>query len=1102
MANVVIAAAGAFIGNAIAPGALGFLGLTGASAGWLAGSLLASAFAPTQRSVGPRLDDLKVSGSTYGAVLPYIEGHPRVSGQVVWASDKREIATTQRSSGKGGGGSSVTTFTYEVDVFILLTSVPCEALLKVFSGGDLVFNQTFGGTASTFSASAQAPQWDRLTFYGGGPSQMPDPDMEAAEGVNAPAYRGRAGVFIKSLKLGQSGQLPNLTFEIARTATSGYAETFFREEVGDDTTLKPNFIDPPYSDLLPWMDFNVYKWGVSSLVDVVGDHVGESGWETATLTRMERQRAGVGGDWWTYRAWVYVTSYPASDTLLFAMAPQDGIVACHHGILLGPDGRIRPSLHHGDYTVKVGGVFVTCMHDLNTAGSLGEDLTYWVHDPEDVTDNPHVLPLNTWVEVVIQNTLGAIDTWCEGHGHRHAWGVLFERSYVSGSGFDSFPSGYRPIDPQAFHRYEAVHTEGDSGQARIQYGATFSQNGEFSIRAHATRKIDSVRISSTFDISNDETFEFGDSSDLTTVSGYVTPTQPYPEDGNTVTLYQFDEYPAYSPIEPSIADVVERLCVDCAGMPEEWVDVSDLEDVETPVFALTVSQVSAPRVTLEMLMGCYFFEAFLRGNVLHFRKRAGAAVATIPYEDLGWHVQGQRAPQAFGRVAGDSLPLPVQIALAYSDVLSDHQTDTQFSSRVEGAQGSVSVFQVPLGLTPSVAKKIAEARLADMYAALRTAHISLSLAYSRYEPTDVFIVASHDGSQFRMRSTKRVDAESVIDHDLVLDDATVFEQLGLTVGGTGAQTVVLPLPYTLLLLLDIPLLRDADDTPGIYVAVKGSNDQWRTADVFDSTDSVNYTYLETVTGEAVFGTCVGALQDWTGGTVLDEFSSVVVNVDRGTLSSITYDEMLLNVSVNVAVIGDELVQYRTATLVSEGVYKLTGLLRGRRGTEWAMVDHVAGERFAALGTVGMRFRSLQASDLTRDRYFKAASGGQQLSAAIPRETTPVGVNLEPFSPVGLAANRDDPTVTVLSWIRRTRLSTRVGGPLAPVIPLGEATEEYLLEIFDGTTIVRTVTTTEPEFEYTDAMQTADFGSMQFPITFRVRQVSATVGPGYPAEASV
>ena len=76
MAQLVIAAAGAAIGFAIG-------GPTGAQIGFTLGSAIG---APTQKTKGPRLEDLKVSGTEYGQTIPYCEGVVRTAGQIVWAS--------------------------------------------------------------------------------------------------------------------------------------------------------------------------------------------------------------------------------------------------------------------------------------------------------------------------------------------------------------------------------------------------------------------------------------------------------------------------------------------------------------------------------------------------------------------------------------------------------------------------------------------------------------------------------------------------------------------------------------------------------------------------------------------------------------------------------------------------------------------------------------------------------------------------------------------------------------------------------------------------------------------------------------------------------
>jgi hypothetical protein len=196
------------------------MGITGASAGWAIGGLIGSAFAPGQKSQGPRLNDLSVSSSAYGTPIPYTQGSPRIAGQIVWASTKREIATTTRQ-GKGGSKSKVTTYTYEVDLLILLTDNVIRGVSRVWSNGKILWNKSLTADAATLAASDATSAWTRITAYSGSSSQLPDPTYEAAVGTaNAPAYRGRGSVFIESLQLGSSGQLPNLTFEIDPSATT------------------------------------------------------------------------------------------------------------------------------------------------------------------------------------------------------------------------------------------------------------------------------------------------------------------------------------------------------------------------------------------------------------------------------------------------------------------------------------------------------------------------------------------------------------------------------------------------------------------------------------------------------------------------------------------------------------------------------------------------------------------------------------------------------------------------------------------------------------------------------------------------------------------
>ena len=79
-----------------------------ASIGSAIGGALVPPKGPTLK--GPRLEDLTVQTSTYGAVIPRAYGNVRINGNILWLENNalKETVTKKKSGGKGGGGSSTT----------------------------------------------------------------------------------------------------------------------------------------------------------------------------------------------------------------------------------------------------------------------------------------------------------------------------------------------------------------------------------------------------------------------------------------------------------------------------------------------------------------------------------------------------------------------------------------------------------------------------------------------------------------------------------------------------------------------------------------------------------------------------------------------------------------------------------------------------------------------------------------------------------------------------------------------------------------------------------------------------------------------------------
>lgn len=1051
MARLVVAAAGAGIGFLVG-------GPVGARIGFMVGSAIGGAmFAPEQKSAGPRLNDLSVGGSTYGSVIPFTRGHPRMAGQVVWASTKREIATTTSQS-KGGGGSEYTEYTYEIDLLILLTDNQIAGVLRVWSDGKLIWNGSSG-------------PWARMTVYGGGASQLPDSTYEAAVGTaNACAYRGRGTVLIQSLQLGSGGQLPNLTFEVS---SSGF---------GSDTvswTQRSQSPGPGGAQKLAW-GANTFCY-VTSAAACATSPDGIT-WTTRTIG------SGATFNGVAYGAGLFVV---VGSNISSVQTSPDGATWTLRNVL--------PSLSLWAFVTWSGTKFVTVGVSSNKAAYSTTGLT-WTASTLPSTSTWAAMAWGAGVFCVIASTTTTAATATSPDGITWTAGVLPTPATSGTWAGLAFGAGLFvavakgtitcATSPDGL-TWTARSMPISAGWSAVTWTGTLFVAVSYNVGTMYATSPDGITwTQGTMPVMASYTALAWNGSLLCVVSDAFV--------GGTATAGF-----AFSSTDPSISQVVTSLCLR-SGLTAAQFDVSGLASITQPVRGLTISQVSSSRTVLEMLMSTYFFDA-VESDKIYFRARGTAPVASITFDELGVMVNDGAASDPLPLRITNELEIPAQMALSYNDINGDYQTATQYSDRLLTGQTSVSAVQVPLGLTVTEAKATVDTMLQMAAAGMLSTRISVGLAYSKVEPTDTITVVGEDGSTYQMRVLKRTESDNAYALDCMVDETSVLTQDGTTSAGFTAQTSAAGISLTNTELLDIPLLRDSDNYPGHYLAISAADAFWTHAAIYTALDGISYELVTTMAGATVIGTASTTLGAWSGGNVFDEFNTVTVSTGIGQLSGVTRDTLLGSTSVNACMIGAECIQYLRATLVSPGVYTLSGLLRGRRGTEWAQTGHAASERFVVLALNGMRFVDLQTSDLGKLKYYKGVSASQALSAVTAKTITPSGVALKPFAPVNARADRTT-TDTALTWTRRTRMSVGFAGVIGFVTPLGESSEAYEVEVYSDatfTTLKRTITgLAAPTAVYTSAQQATDFGGDQSVLYVKVYQNSATVGRGYPLTATI
>ncbi|MDE2383079.1 MAG: glycoside hydrolase/phage tail family protein [Alphaproteobacteria bacterium] len=198
MATVVLQYAGAALGTLLG-GPLG--GVIGRALGGLAGAELDQAlFGGGQNREGPRLSSLQVMASEEGAPIPVTYGRMRIAGQVIWATNLLEVASTSAAGGKGlPAGPTTTSYSYFANFAVGLCEGPITGLGRAWADGKEIDLETL------------SPR-----IYLGSETQTPDSLISATQGsANAPAYRGLAYVVFERLPLANFGnRLPQLSFEV------------------------------------------------------------------------------------------------------------------------------------------------------------------------------------------------------------------------------------------------------------------------------------------------------------------------------------------------------------------------------------------------------------------------------------------------------------------------------------------------------------------------------------------------------------------------------------------------------------------------------------------------------------------------------------------------------------------------------------------------------------------------------------------------------------------------------------------------------------------------------------------------------------------------
>lgn len=435
--------------------------------------------------------------------------------------------------------------------------------------------------------------------------------------------------------------------------------------------------------------------------------------------------------------------------------------------------------------------------------------------------------------------------------------------------------------------------------------------------------------------------------------------------------------------------------------------------------------------------------------------------------------------------------LPDEVALAYYEPARDYQAGLQRARR-GGPARRIERIELPAALAAGEAKAVAARRLAEAWAGRSRATVALPWRWGGLRPGDVVAIDGHPPMRVARWTLDRMAIEMKL-AGMAGAVAPVAAE-----AGAGVRETDQPHGPTVLALLDLPPLDTATATaPAIWTAAAGASPGWRRAALSYSLDGgASWSDVGGSATPAIMGTAETVLPPGDA-ALLDARSHLDVALLHDGMTLLGCDDAALINGANPAMVGDELIQFRRADPLGARRYRLSGLLRGRRGTEWAMAGHGAGERFVLVEGASLLPIDLPLASIGGTMAVMASGVGD--AAPVMAEIAVGGAALRPPAPVHpqleLLANGD----IAMRWTRRSRAGwTWLDGGDAP---LGEEVERYRVEISPATGTPRSVEVTTPAYLYTAAQRAADGATAAASITVAVHQ-SGLAGLSAPVTAQL
>lgn len=566
--------------------------------------------------------------------------------------------------------------------------------------------------------------------------------------------------------------------------------------------------------------------------------------------------------------------------------------------------------------------------------------------------------------------------------------------------------------------------------------------------------------------------------------------------GTAYLVFQKFQLQAFGNRFPNIT--VELAATETCTVGEALVTICegatiDVTDVSGTFKGLVVGTLEAPARLAEPVMLAYDLAVQESSGELVFFPRTGATVIEVDEDDLGAAEDSSEPRPQLKLTLTGGYNLPSEVNVNYVDNDREEQRGSERAKRINATTTVVEGLDLPLVLTAGEAKNIAYRQLWAAWGSRAAAELLLPPKYSQVQEADILHV-TFKGEQYciRVRTVDR-GANHLLHIRGIVEDLNTYTSTGSTTSGTVTSPDRYAPPALTTHLLDIAALTSAQvDQVGLYFAACATDPDavWRGATLWVSDDDTNFVQIATIPVEATIGTTTSGLVAGTAGE-WDLVNTVEVELLDGELESVAQADV--EAGANHILIGNEILGFATATLVTGRTYELSDLLRGQRGT--AAGTSGIGSRAVLLTPQQIQWKEFGVSAIGATKYFKFVPFGATTADVSSTSIVLAGNTLKPFAVSSLFGSRDGSDNIIVTW---TMVSRAINGE-----PEEVDSNNYDVEFYAGSTLKKTVTIVDSTTAtFTAAQQTEQGITLGETMNVKVYHLQEDVGRGAVAEATI